>query len=221
MPEDLDYLLPMYVNGKLPPDQRMQVEAWLEHDPQVRLELEMWQLLRTAIHERPTQNPSQQVWVRLQQQVELDGHRLPRLVISVLAGFSLAFATLMILWITIRPGVLLQWSVSGSAPAAYRIYRAPAGSQDFVLLGEVAGRESMSHYSYLDVLFIPGRPHAYQVEGITTTGDPIVSQRVESQSLAALPGQMAILLASILLGVLGAQLVRNWGLSRPNRFATA
>jgi hypothetical protein len=219
--DDILGLLPQYASGSLPPAERQQVEAWLEKHPELHSEVVFWQQLRTGLQSQPQAAPGQEVWQKLTRRVALQQHRAKRDVVSILAGLALAGLSLVILWLTIRPGVLLQWTVSGTDQLTYRVYRSPAGSQDFVLLGEVHGMPGVRQYSFLDALFLPGQSYVYRVEGRLPAGSAVVSQGVVSQSIAALPGQLAILLASLLVGYLAASLARSWGTSRPDRLLPA
>ncbi len=214
-------LLAEYVNGRLAPDKRRQVDAWLETSPQAREELQSWQRIYSAMQDRPLHTPSRAVWLTIERQVMQPEKSTQRGTAGLLEGFVLAAITLLLLWWALRPGVLLEWTVSGDSLAAYRIYRSPGDGHEFVLLGEVAGKPGEVQYRFLDALFLPGQQYIYQVEGVTSTGVSIVSQRVASQPMAALPGQLAILISSLVLGVLAAVLVRNWGASSPHRLIPA
>ena len=219
--EDIHGLLPQYASGSLPAADRQRVEAWLEMHPELRSEVNFWEQLQASLQSQPQVAPGQEVWQGLSRRLALHQRQVKRSAISILAGLALAGFSLVILWLTIRPGVLLQWTVSGTDLLTYQVYRAPAGSQDFVLLGEVHGTPGVSQYSYLDALFLPGQSYVYRVEGVSPSGSAVVSQGVVSQSLAALPGQLAILLASLLVGYLAASLARNWGGGRPGRLLPA
>lgn len=212
--EELNYLLPGYINGQLPPEQRQQVDAWLDSSPQAGEQLRSWQQIHTALQGRPVRTPPSGIWLALERRVFHNDVRRGSSAASLLAGFALAAITLVLLWLTIRPGVLLEWTVSGDSLAAYRVYRAQADSQEFILLGEIDSQPGESRYTYLDVLSLPGQRYVYQVEGVTASGVSIVSQRVASQPLTALPGQLAILISSLVLGILAAIMVRNWDTAR-------
>lgn len=217
--EDFQALLAQVASNSLPPEERQRVEAWLLEHPQQQAQVEFWGQLRVSLQSRPQLTPGQNVWQGLHQQVALHQRQGKRSLISAAAGLALATLSLVLLWLTIRPGVMLYWSVSGGDNLTYQVYRAPTGSQEFILLGEVPGSPGVNQYSYLDALFLPGRSYIYRVEGVSPSGTPVVSQRVVSQSTAALPGQMAILLASLLVGYLATSLARNWGTGKPTRLA--
>ncbi len=208
--EGLEHLLHGYINNRLTPEQRRQVDAWLDSSPQTGQQLRSWRKIHTALQGRPVRTPPSRIWLALERRVFYAGTRRGRSAASLLAGIALAVITLVLLWLTIRPGVLLEWTVSGDSLAAYRVYRTQADSQESVLLGEIDSKPGEIRYTYLDVLSLPGQRYVYQVEGVTASGVSIVSQRVASQPLTALPGQLAILISSLVLGVLAAILVRNW-----------
>jgi hypothetical protein len=206
----LEYLLPGYINDRLTPELRRQVDAWLDSNPQARQQLRSWRQIHTALQGRPVRTPPSRIWLTLERRIFYADTRRGRSAASLLAGIALTVITLVLLWLTIRPGVLLEWTVSGDSLVAYRVYRAQADSHKFVLLGEIDSKPGEIRYTYLDVLSLPGQRYVYQVEGVTASGVSIVSQRVASQPLTALPGQLAILISSLVLGVLAAILVRNW-----------
>lgn len=216
--EDIQALLPAYASNSLPPAERDRVAIWLEEHPQQRRQVEFWDELRKGLLAQPQPTPRQDVWQGIIHRAELRRRQGMRNAVSALAGLSLAAVTLVLLYFIIRPGVMLQWSVSGTESLTYRVYRAPSGSQDFVLLGEVQGVTGIRQYSYLDALILPGKSYIYRVEALTLSGSPVISQRVVSQSTAALPGQLAILIASLLMGYLAASLARKGWMGAPGRF---
>jgi hypothetical protein len=219
--DEIQALLAQYASDSLLPVDRRRVESWLEDNPQLQAQVEFWEQLRAGLHSQPQLAPGPNVWRDLHQQVTLRQRLNKRNPVSALVGVALATVCLLLLWFTIRPGVMLRWTVSGGDVLTYQVYRAPSGSQDFILLGEVPASPAVSQYRYLDALFIPGQSYVYRVEAISQFGSPIVSQRVVSQPAGALPGQLAILLASLLMGFLAASLARSWEIGKPERLAPA
>ena len=212
---ELESWLPLFLNDRLDVERRQILEEWLQSDDQAMQELESWREIRVAVTGRAHRTPLQKVWVELEERIDRDLQRasIPRRVgisfASLLTGFALALVSLLVLWLAIRPGVLLHWSISEPAPVSYRIYRAPANSGEFVLVKEVHGKPGVQDYSYLDSLFVPGSAYIYRIEGVNPANVPLFSQAVHSSTSGALPGQVAILIASILVGLLAGGLVQQ------------
>ena len=206
-------LLPWYMIGALPPADRQAVETWLQDDPKALGELEAWERARAAIAGQPEPAPAPAVWRRVQSrlQAEASGRQvsmLPRLA----WGLALATAILVLLWAVLRPGITLEWSARGDALTGFRIYRAPLGSADFGLLGEVSADPDVQAYTYVDARPWSRQTYVYRVEAIGPEGETAASQAITAGALDALPSQLAALLTSLIMGCGAAALLR------PQRF---
>ncbi len=104
-----------------------------------------------------------------------------------------------LLWLLIQPGNQLQWSVSGSEAVVFRVYRAPAGETNFILVDELTATPAQESYQFADPLLIPGQNFSYAIESIDQFGNTSVSQVASSNSMMVLASQIAILLTSIFL----------------------
>ncbi|HEX7975648.1 MAG TPA: hypothetical protein VF498_14655 [Anaerolineales bacterium] len=208
-PQELNELLPWYLNGTLPDEERRQVEDWLDRDPSRAAGLAGWRLIQRGVAEQPAGRPSQAVYARVMQRIQASSHpmrvagqgrRPQRSAGSFLASAVLAFFVLVLLWLAVRPGVMVQWSVAEGNPAAFRVYRALQGSNQFVLMSEIPAKAGVSNYSYVDPLLLPGMPYVYRVEGVLSPqGELAFSESIVSSPLAALPGQLAILFISLVI----------------------
>jgi anti-sigma factor RsiW len=65
----LEYLLPGYINDRLTPEQRWQVDAWLDSNPQVMQQLRSWRQIHTALQGRPVRTPPTRIWLALERRV--------------------------------------------------------------------------------------------------------------------------------------------------------
>ena len=197
-------LLPWYVNGTLTAAEREAEEHWLRQSAEAQVELGVWQRLRAAVIGQPQQAPSAAVWQRVMAQVRAQGAvRQPARAQSLLAwvwGGALAAALLILLWSTVQPGVVLQWSVNDGPLAAFRVYRAPLGSADFSLLYEAPARPDVEQYTYVDARLLPGQAYVYRVEGVGQGGRSAFSRAITASALDALPAQLAILFTSLIGG---------------------
>jgi len=207
-------LLPWYTNGTLTPAEREAVERWLRQTPEAPDKLAGWQQLRAAVTGQVQQTPPPSVWRRVMARVRAKdaSHQqtrtLPRLTWAW--GAALAMVALILLWGIIQPGIVLQWSVSDGPLSAFRVYRAPVGSADFDLLHEVPARPGMRQYTYVDVRPWPTQTYVYRVEGVRQGGRSALSQAITANALDALPGQLAILFTSLVIGYGGVILVQRW-----------
>jgi len=200
-------LLPWYVNGTLGADERQAVERWLRDDPQAAAELADWQRWQAALSGQPLYAPAP----ALRRQVLTRVHGAPaRPLLPAWAwGAALAVVALALLWFAIRPGAVLQWSVTDGPMSAFRVYRAPVGCADFVLLDELPARSDARQYTYVDVRLLPWQDYVYRVEGVGAVG-AVTSPTVTVRGLEALPAQAAVLLASLFVGCGAALLAPRW-----------
>jgi len=215
--QELSSWLPLYLNGSLDADKRLILESWLDSDPQAGLELEVWRQVRSALASQPRPALSQHAWRGINQTIQAGKPPVRHALAGAAAGILLAALSLVVLWLAIRPGVALEWSVRESVPVTFRIYRAPAGGGEFALVKELPGQPGVSQYRYLDMLFVPGRAYIYHIEAVDQGHVVVSSQPVISHTNAALPGQAAILVSSLLVGLLAASTVRTWRQNFPGR----
>ncbi len=206
-------LLPWYVTGKLSAVEKAQVDLWLEQTPHARAELAEWKALRDHIVGQKLFSPSKLVFSRIIARIHSQPKaRLLNITpwLSWSLGAALTLLVLVILWISIRPGVALEWAVNNNSLASFRIYRSALGSDSFKLITQVPAQSDTLKYSYIDTHLIPGRSYVYRVEGMEGDDFIAVSQAITSSPLAALPGQLAILFTSLIIGYCGITLYQYW-----------
>ncbi len=202
--QDMRALLPWYVNGTLGERERRAVERWLQEEPRAADELAAWQQLRAAVAEQPLQAPSSAVRRRVLAGIAARPRR------AWAWGAAWGLLALLLLWSVLRPGIILQWSVSDGPMTAFRIYRAPADGGEFELLVEVDARPGEWQYTYADVRLLPLQSYVYRVEGVGPGGQVSYSRPIAASGLEALPLQLAVLLASLAVGYGAAMLVQRW-----------
>jgi len=207
-------LLPWHANDTLTAFERIVVERWLRRSSEARARLAGWRRLRQAVADQELRTPSPSTWRRVMTRVrEPDAARLQRrmpLGLTWAWGTVLTLAVLIMLWVVIQPGIVLQWSVSDGPPVAFRVYRAPVGSADFSLLHEEPARPDVQRYTYVDARPWPVRTYVYRVEGVRRSGQSsALSPAVTASALDALPGQLALLCTSLIVGY-GAVILAQW-----------
>lgn len=206
MKNRLLHLLPWYVNNSLPPDEKRDVEIALSQSVEARQELaELTSIAAIMTDGHVEQRPSPAVWTGIKKEIRTSRpYQLPapNPLMEWASGFVLACIILVFLWMTVRPGVALAWRVDGESPEQFRIYRAIEGSEEYQLVSEMAARDTVTEYQYIDATPLPLKNYVYRVEGVGKVGRLALSQTVSSSPLSVLPGQLAILLTSILLAYL-------------------
>lgn len=194
-------MLPWYVARSLSAEERRAVDGWLSEHAEAKTEVEVWQQVRSGLLSQPQAVPS--LAVKRQIMVRLQADRLARarqVRLARLVGVAIAFAVLLTLWSIVQPGIALEWSVSGNGAQAYRIYRAPTGTNQFELLRELPARQDSADYSFRDISSLPGQTYIYRVEVVAEYGEPIASQTVKGNGLDVLPSQLALIVTSLLAG---------------------
>ncbi len=197
-------LLPWYLNHSLPQAEQPAVEEEARHVPQL---LNAWQVVRSAALSQPARVPASATRQRIlaQARAAARAERAPRWL-PVLSGALLAVLALLVLWNVVQPGIGLQWSVAGAVPNAFRVYRAPAGSDRFEIMREIPAQSGIMDYTYVDTTLWPGQAYQYRVEAVTAE---TASATIAANGADLLPTQLAIVLSSMLIGLAGAFVLRE------------
>ena len=208
---DPDDLIPWYLNGSLDADELMILEAWLAENPSANCELEFWKMMMSAIQSQKRLSPSASIWENLIESVDV--YRQQSIVtwqkrIFIGIGIGLGILVFIALWWFVQPGVRLQWSVQGPTPVAFRVYRAPKGSEEFTLIREMKAHGELLEYQLTDTFVIPGSDYTYRVEALDDIGRVGSSQLIIHNTLESIPWQLGILLTSVLFGF-SAYIVSN------------
>jgi len=196
-------LLPWYVNGSLSEHEREEVEAGISRDDRARVEVEAWKQIQTVVTSQPQRMPSPVVRQRLMAIIRVPTASYTKVTQpswSLLAGALLTLSVLILLWLVVRPGVVLQWSLERDGMSSYRIYRASQGSSQFELVTEIPAQANRLRYNFVDALLMPGRNYIYRVEGIQADGVSTFSQIVNGRSQDVILGQLALILTSMIVG---------------------
>jgi hypothetical protein len=203
-------LTPWAVNHSLPEAEQRAVEEALRQQPDRARELTAWQQVRSAALSQPQRPPAslvrQRVLAQARAQRAQTPFKTPTCWLPVLSGVILTLLTLAVLWNVVQPGIGLQWSVAGSVPAAFRIYRAPLGSDHFEIVREVPARANTVDYSFIDTTLWPGQAYQYRIEAV----DPVAaSATIAASGSDVLPLQLAIVFSSLLIGLAAVFVLRQ------------
>jgi hypothetical protein len=95
---------------------------------------------------------------------------------------------------------------------AYKIFRAPQGTTDYKLLSQVRAKSGKIEYTYIDSLLLPWQNYSYIVEGVSQGGQDILSQTISISARQALPGQLSLLITSLIVGFSILLLLQYWPL---------
>ena len=210
-------LLPWFMNQTLDSREHGRVANAIRKDPGIEKDLQVFQSIGEQIKLQPDVEPQANVYQLVldrienyeQKRVQTEGQ--PRnWKLQSTAFLSLALSVFILLWLVVQPGMELEWSTRDNGVNAFRIYRAPAGSEEFILVGELPAEQGAARYSYVDSLLLPGQEFTYVVEGIQNDGRLATSEPLQGSSLAALPGQLALFLTSILLAWVIQLIVQNF-----------
>jgi hypothetical protein len=211
--EELIDLIPWYLNGTLPPNEHSIIEAWIASDPIAQNEIDTWRLIVSGVTRQRQVVPSDEIWEKLKEQIHSGVKSVPFVTNGWLSwglGLLLASIVLIALWLIVRPGVVLRWSISGEIPTKFQVFRSPVGSSNLELIGEIKTSPGILNYQFVDGLTLPGRTYVYHVEGVGSSGVIGISQSVLGNPLSVLPGQVAILITSLVFGSIVVLAIKSW-----------
>jgi hypothetical protein len=194
----LQDLIPWYLNGTLTGAELQQVEDYCTNDPEGRIALEKWMQVKNFIQRRDEKLPSARIEVQLFDRIRTKS--LEQIAIFHPYALGLSIVILVLLWVIIRPGVVLQWRGDVIEATTFRVYRSEVGSDKYHLLDELPVNTTQSSYTYIDLFIWPFKNYIYYVEGINQAGSMGTSQVVASHTIQALPGQISLISASFLMG---------------------
>jgi hypothetical protein len=200
-------LLPWYLNGTLSEAERLAVEEYIHNDPDGQLALEEWSQVRNFVQDQVIDNPPENLDEIIISRISKQSDEQLKLLHPYAIG--LAFVILILLWMILRPGVVLRWSITGENVSSFRVFRSELGSGHYQLLDEVPALPSNSKYAYVDIFILPFKDYQYYVEGVNQNESLGISQAVTGYAKAALPGQIALVCASFIIGYGIIFLIRN------------
>jgi hypothetical protein len=191
-------LIPWYFNGSLSEKERQKVDNELANDPILRETMADWKRLGWFVGHQTNLQPSEDLEDVLLRRVNAQS-RNTYFYAHIYAIF-MAAAILLVLWAVFRPGISLQWSAYGDRVDSFRIYRSINDSSNYELIYETSAGKTDTHYSYVDTFLIPWSSYSYVVGGIKSGEEFALSEKVSSRAISVLPGQLALIITSLILG---------------------
>ena len=192
-------LLPWYINKTLSESEKIAVEYLIENHPNTTKDYQITQQISKILQAQDSLSPSQRVKNNLLNIVHNQPIRSDKTFHPWLWGVPMTIIIFIILWLFAQPGTLLQWSINGSTPESFLIYRAPEGSHQYVLIDELSVISSQPNYQYADILIVPGQTYHYLIEVRDQYGNITRSHTTTNDSRMALAAQTSLLLTSFIL----------------------
>lgn len=209
----LETLLPGYLDRSLSAAEHQAVEQGLQESPSLSQSLRKWQEVQVLIKGQALHQPSPAAQERLMARVRacnLPQRNATPVWFTRAWGAALAVTTLLLLWAVLQPGIQLQWSVNQGHAAAFHIYRAPAGSADFALLYKSTNLPAAREYRFVDTALWRGQAYAYRIVALGPEEQRLFSNEVITDVYTALPGQLAVILTSIIIGYSAVTFIERW-----------
>lgn len=195
--------IPWYVNKSLPAKESIEIEKEVNRDTHARDQKTAWEQIQTALINQPIKNPPPIVEQRVFASIHESSIKVTQKRYGgweFLSGILLTVSILIILWLAIQPGVVLQWSSKPDGVIAYRIYRTTKINNQFELIKEIPFRSGNQQYNFVDCLLYPGQKYLYKVEEVHSNGKISSSPIVNGHSEDVFPAQLALLVTSIIAG---------------------
>ena len=191
-------LIPWYLNGTLTGAELEAIENFVRNDPEGKAALAEGLRVQQLIKPKGLILPPEEIETRLFERIR--SHSSEQLGILHPYALGLSLVILVFLWTIIRPGVILNWRVAGSEVTSFRIYRSEANGTNYQMLDEVPVEVMRTGYTYVDLFAWPLKEYVYYIEGMDQSNSLGTSQVTTSPAFIALPGQLALILASFISG---------------------
>jgi fibronectin type 3 domain-containing protein len=167
--------------------------------------------LKEALSQQAVHTPPAFIRARVMAEIQELPQRMqsPRWAI----GAVLSLIILAILWGIVQPGIVLQWAWKNGDVETFRVYRAAEGSVDFSLLSEISTKKTATEYTFVDSTLIPGQNYTYKIQAVNNDGQLVFSELVSDSGISALPGQLALIITSLVIayGLINLRSIQHLG----------
>jgi hypothetical protein len=118
----------------------------------------------------------------------------------------ITLVALLVSWLVVKPGIVLEWKVNRGDLDTFRIYRSEDDAGNYELIHETSKEADSKNYQYIDTNLLPWHSYTYLVEGSGELDTIALSQTLSGQAIKVLPTWIIIIITSITIGYLGAWL---------------
>ena len=122
------------------------------------------------------------------------------MLLRLAMALALALAVLFPHWAILQPGIQLEWAVDGGPLTAFRVYRTAVGGAQSDLHGGAPAEPGLQRYTFVDVRVLPAQTYVCRVEAVGAEGQAAASRAITTDAWPALPAQLALLVASLIVG---------------------
>jgi len=207
IPPAVEKLLPWYVNGTLSEREMRVVDQYLRQNPRAMEDVDAYRQYQLRMKS----------WEQRQPPSRLSAEALCRARAPRTAGISwlhpyawgAALMILVLLWLVVRPGVVLEWDGARGDVNEFYVYRTVEDGE-FQRIGTVPVSAEMQKYTYVDTMLFPWESYTYVVQGVQGESVRALSGSVERDALAVLPVQFMLVALSVVLGYGLAGLLRRF-----------
>lgn len=161
-----------------------------------------WEALREAVTDQPEAAPSPTVERALLAKIrvrEAETLAPPPSWWTWAWGVAVALLVMALLWATLKPGLVVEWTAQSQVPTTFHLLRSLQGADDFRALHTFEATQAGQPYRYVDIYVWPGQTYVYRVEARDV--ERVVDRRaLVVPGYIALPGQLAVLATGVLVG---------------------
>jgi hypothetical protein len=104
---------------------------------------------------------------------------------------------MILLWATLKPGIILHWSLEDEQVSALRLTRTSLGKSQ---VEELARLPAHHVTRYVDVRVWPDATYVYRLEALSEEGQLLATEEITVHALSALPAQLAVLFTGLVVG---------------------
>jgi hypothetical protein len=153
--------------------------------------------LKNAVRGQTSHTPPTLVRLQLMAKISPDQQTRPAFRWAV--GAVLGMVIFGLLWGVVQPGIVLQWVWKNLDVETFQVYRASKGNDNFTLVSEIPTNKASSKYKFVDSKLLPGQTYTYKIQAVTSEGELAFSEFVTDSAVPALPGQLALIMTSLML----------------------
>lgn len=202
--QEIEALLPFYVNGTLDTDEIEQVEATLGTSGEMQEAVHEMRTMQHVWTTRETLAPAPHVREVLLQTIE---PRSSRLLTWAWQACLLVIVAVLV-WYAVSPGIVLRWTVDPAVAETYTafvVYRQVEGAAPEQMA--VLPVEDQTTFVFVDSLVRPDREYAYRVVAMDAQGHALATLSAYERGRSALFYQVLTLAVAVLIGLALAHLV--------------